>query len=49
MLGVLDCTHEGRARRKLDEWVRWARRSKLAPFIRVAGTIRDHADGILGM
>ncbi len=47
MLGVLDCTHEGLARRKLDEWVRWAQRSKLAPFIRVARTIRDHADCIL--
>ncbi len=47
IVGVLDCTHEGLARIKLDEWVRWARRSRLEPFIRVAGTIRDHADGIL--
>ena len=47
MVGVLDCRHEGLARHKLDEWVRWARRSRLEPFVRVAATIRTHADGIL--
>ena len=47
MVGVLDCRHEGLARHKLDEWVRWARRSRLEPFKRVAATVRDHADGIL--
>jgi transposase len=47
MVGVLDCQHEWLARTKLDEWVRWARRSRLEPFKRVAATIRAHADGIL--
>ena len=47
MVGVLDCRHEWLARKKLDEWVRWARRSRLEPFKRVATTVRDHADGIL--
>jgi transposase len=47
MVAVLDCTSEWLARRKLDEWVRWARRSRLEPFKRVAATIGDHAEGIL--
>lgn len=47
MVGVLDCRSEWLARQKLDEWVRWARRSRLEPFKRVAATIREHADGIL--
>ena len=47
MVAVLDCRYEVLARQKLDEWVRWARRSRLEPFKRVAATVRDHADGIL--
>ncbi len=47
LVGVLDCRDEWRARQKLDEWIRWARRSRLDPFKRVAATIRAHADGIL--
>jgi transposase len=47
LVGVLDCRSESLARQKLDEWVRWARRSRLDPFKRVAATIREHADGIL--
>ena len=47
MVAVLDCRFESLARQKLDEWVRWARRSRLEPFKRVAATIRDRADGIL--
>ena len=47
MVGVLDCRAEWIARKKLDEWVRWARRSRLEPFVRVAATIREHAGGIL--
>jgi transposase len=47
MVGVLDCRAEWLARQKLDDWVRWARRSRLEPFKRVAATIRQHADGIL--
>lgn len=44
---VLGCPSEWLARHKLDEWIRWARRSRLEPFKRVAATIRDHAEGIL--
>lgn len=47
MVRVLDCRDEWLARRKLDEWVRWAKRSRLEPFKRVAATIRQHAEGIL--
>ena len=44
---VLDCRHEWLARIKLDEWIRWARRSRLEAFKRIAATVREHADGIL--
>lgn len=47
MVSVLDCADEGLAATKLEEWVRWARRSRLAPFKRVAATIRNYAAGIL--
>jgi len=47
MVGVLDCRAEWLARTKLDEWIRWARRSRLEPFKRVAATVRARADGIL--
>jgi transposase len=47
MVRVLDCCDEALARRKLDDWVSWARRSRLQPFKRVAATVQEHADGIL--
>lgn len=47
LVRVLDCRSEWLARAKLDQWVRWATRSGLAPFKRVAKTIQAHADGIL--
>jgi len=47
LVAVLDCTDEQLAAIKLQEWVQWALRSRLAPFKRVATTIRDHAAGIL--
>ena len=31
----------------LDEWLTWAARSRLAPFVKLARTIRKHAVGIL--
>ena len=31
----------------LDEWLEWAARSRLAPFVRLGRTIRKHAEGIL--
>lgn len=33
--------------KKLDEWIEWARKSGLAPFVKLAGTIERHSDGIL--
>ena len=31
----------------LDEWLEWAARSRLAPFVKLGRTIRKHAEGIL--
>jgi len=31
----------------LDAWIAWASRSKLAPFVKAARTLRRHRDGIL--
>ena len=31
----------------LDEWLEWAARSRLAPFVKPGRTIRKHAEGIL--
>ena len=31
----------------LDAWLAWASRSRLAPFVKLAHTIRRHRDGIL--
>jgi len=31
----------------LDSWLSWATRSRLAPFVKLARTIRRHRDGIL--
>lgn len=36
-----------RARRDLEEWIAWAQRSRLAPFKRLARTLRKHLDGIV--
>jgi transposase len=36
-----------RAGEHLDAWLAWASRSKLAPFVRLARTIREHRDGVL--
>jgi transposase len=47
LVRVLDCDVEWLAGQKLEQWIRWARRSQLTPFKRVAATIRDHATGIL--
>ena len=35
------------ARELLDQWLDWASRSRLAPFVKLARTIRKHAVGIL--
>jgi transposase len=38
----------GWARRRIQEWLAWASRSRLSAFVRVARTVRQHLDGILG-
>jgi len=35
------------ARRKLEDWLGWAARSRLKPFVKLGRTIRRHMDGIL--
>jgi transposase len=47
LAAILDRKQVNVARRKLDEWLAWAVRSRLAPFRKLAGTIRQHKDGIL--
>lgn len=47
LAAILDGKQAHVARRKLGEWIGWAFRSQLAPFRRLAGTIRRHLDGIL--
>jgi transposase len=44
---VLDGAQVNVARRRLREWIAWAARSHLAPFQKLARTIRDHFDGII--
>jgi transposase len=36
-----------RARARLRAWLAWASRSRLAPFVTLARTVREHFDGIL--
>jgi transposase len=43
----LDYRQVGRAERHFDKWIAWAKRSKLKPFIKLAGTIKRLKDGIL--
>jgi transposase len=45
---ALDYRQPWRASKAIDEWLSWASRSKLAPFVRVARTVRAHKEGILG-
>jgi len=44
---ALDYKQPGHARRALEDWLAWASRSKLKPFVKVARTIREHFDGIV--
>jgi transposase len=47
LAAVLDRGQINVATRKLDEWISWARHSRLAPFQKLAETIHKHAAGIL--
>ena len=44
---ALDYRQPKRAESTLRDWLGWASRSKLKPFVKVARTIRQHFDGIL--
>jgi transposase len=47
LASILDRRQYYVARAQLNDWLAWASRSKLAPFVRVARTIRKHLNGIL--
>ena len=47
LAAILDGRQINVARRKLDQWLGWARGSELPAFVRVAGTIEKHREGIL--
>ena len=44
---ALDYRQPWRAERALRDWLAWASRSRLRPFVKAARTIRKHLDGIL--
>lgn len=44
---ILDGKQHNVARRRLDEWIGWAQRSRLDPFGRLGRTIKKHVDGIV--
>ena len=44
---ALNYKQPGRARPALRAWLAWASRSRLAPFVRVARTIRKHFEGVM--
>ena len=45
---ILDGRQVNVAREKLRGWIQWAYRSRLAPFRKLATTIKTHIEGILG-
>lgn len=45
---LLDHADKTDGHKRLDDWMRWARRSRLEPFKRLASTIETHRDGIIG-
>jgi len=47
LAAILDGKQINVARAKLGEWIAWATRSQLAPFQKLAGTVKKHAEGIL--
>ena len=44
---ALEYKQPWRAERALKDWLAWASRSKLKPFVKTARTIRKHFDGVL--
>ena len=44
---ILEQAKPQEAKKLLDEWLDWSSRSRLAPFVKLAQTVRKHAEGIL--
>jgi transposase len=44
---ILDRRQVAVVRDKLDRWIAWAARSRLAPFRKLASTVRRHLEGII--
>lgn len=44
---ALDYRRPGQAARAVGDWIAWAVRSKLKPFVKAARTIRKHFDGVV--
>jgi transposase len=47
LVDVFERKQRHRARAELLDWIAWACRSRLPPFVRVARTLRQHFDGIV--
>lgn len=47
LAAIMDRLQPNVVRRMLVDWLSWASRSRLAPFVRVARTIRSHLDDIV--
>jgi transposase len=46
-LDLFDEQSKAEAEARIDEWLAWAKRSRLQPFIRFAKTVKRHIDGIV--
>jgi transposase len=46
-LEIFTCRKVDEARQRFEDWMRWAQRSRLKPFLRLARTTKRHLDGIL--
>lgn len=47
LAAALDYRQPARAETAMENWLSWASRSKLKPFVKLARTIRKHKEGIL--
>ena len=47
LASILAYRQRARAARHMEGWIAWAVRSKLKPFVKLAGTIKKYRDGIL--
>jgi len=47
LIGIMDGRQWRVAEGRLHEWMQWAQRSRLKPFVKVANTVASHMEGIL--